>query len=275
MNTVSKKLLPLALAALVMGGCASQPKGTPLTQDKTRIVGIWAMMPTRNGIANVTEFQPDGKVRLHPFNCAEPGDRQVEVSDYSVAADGESIHIASPESTFDLQVLAFTDRVMALGMSMGDTQLKFMYMKVDKVEPLCRLFTRSPEDAARQSAYSPSDFVGAPSIPAHAGMQRYIGAWANDKGDVQIRVARDASGNPYLFMPDNENWRSLYNNVRWQGDSLLFNSYAYSEKPSLYRHPYHKSNTPMSLEPVADGKALLSYTIDGKRFESALTRVSE
>ncbi|MFB4390574.1 MULTISPECIES: hypothetical protein [unclassified Pseudomonas] len=275
MNTVSNKFLPLALAALVMGGCTTQPKTTPLTQDKTRIVGIWAMLPTGNGIANVTEYQPDGKVRLHPFNCAEPGEREVEVSDYTVAADGQSIHIAAPNRAFDLKVLAFTDRVMALGMPVADTELKFMYMKVDKVEPLCRLFSRSPEDVARQSPYRPSDFVGAPGIPAHAGMQRYIGNWANDEGQVQIRVARDASGNPYLFMPDSENWRSLYNNVRWQGDRLLFNSYAYSEKPSLYRHPYHKSNTPMSLEPQADGKVLLGYTIGSKHFEHSLKRVDD
>lgn len=270
MIIVLKTLFPFTLAAALLAGCASQQSTPPL--DKPHLVGIWAMMPLANGIANVAEYQIDGKVQLHSFNCVERSDQDVEVSDYSVAADGKSIRIDSPMRAFDLEVLAFSDNLMVLGMSVGGSQLKFMYKKVEKVEPLCDLYSNAKAEAARRTAYHPDDFTPAPAIPEHAGIERYLGKWENKEDGGTIQVLRDTKGKPYLSLPAHENWRYLFNNVRWEGEILHYQSFAYSEKQSLYRHPYHKTKTPMTLEPVAGGKLLRAYVIGGKRYEQLLQR---
>lgn len=270
MIIVLKTLFPIPLAAALLAGCANQ-QSTP-SLDKPHLVGIWAMMPLGNGIANVAEYQADGKVRLHPFNCVERSDSNVEVSDYSVAADGKSIHIDSPMRAFDLEVLGFSDKRMLLGMSVGGSQLKFMYKKVEKVEPLCDLYLNAKAEAARRTAYHPDDFIPAPAVPEHAGLERYIGKWVNKEDGGEVQILRDTEGKPYLSLSGNENWRYLFNNVRWEGDILHYQSFAYSEKQSLYRHPYHKTITPITLEPVAGGKLLRTYVIGGKRYEGLLQR---
>lgn len=273
MNRMPKTLFPLALAATLLSGCASQQSDTTL--DKTRLVGIWAMLPLSNGIANVAEYQADGKVRLHPFNCVESQDREVEVSEYALAADGRSIHIDSPKDSFDLKVLAYSGTVMILGMKVADTELKFVYKKVDKVESLCRMFPNAKEEAARRTRYQASDFVAAPVIPAHAGMERYQGDWKGDKGFTQVQVRRAADGQWTLSQDSSENWTYLFNDVHWEGEVLHYQSFAYSEKPSLYSHPYHKTNTPMTLEPASGGRLLNTYVVGGKRFEQLLHRAAD
>lgn len=270
MIIVSKILLPLTLSIAFLAGCANQQSTKPFNQPD--LVGIWAMVPLGNGIANVTEYQNDGKVRLHPFNCVEESNQEVEVSSYSLAADGKSIRLNSPTRSFDLDVLAYSERAMMLGMSVGDSQLKFLYKKVEKVEPLCDLYPNAKAEAARRTAYHPSDFTPAPAIPEHVGMERYIGKWVNEKGGVEVQILRDSEGKTYLSWSDNENWQYLYNNVRWEGDVLHYQSFAYSEKQSMYRHPYHKTSTPMNLEPAAGGKLLNTYVISGKRYEQLLQR---
>ncbi|WP_440480421.1 hypothetical protein [Pseudomonas putida] len=278
MIIVFKPLLPLALSALFLGGCAGHAPSkdkVSLRTDKSAIVGIWAMMPLKSGIANVAEYKADGKVLLHPFNCAEPKTQAVEVSDYKVAEDGSSIHVQSEARAFDLKVLGFAPTVMMLSMPVADAQLTFLYRKVDQVAPLCDLYVDAKGEAARRTPFQASDFAPAPAVPAgHAGLERYIGKWASKAGAVQIEVVRDASG-VYLYHRPDENWRYLYNNVRWTGDALAFNSYAYTEKPALFRHPYHKTNTPMTLELLENGQARLTYLIDGKRFDSLLHKTKD
>lgn len=280
MNTVFAKLLPLALSALLLSACASKTptednQPLSLATDKSSIVGIWAMIPLKGGIANVAEYRADGKVLLHPFNCAKPdeNDREVEVSDYQVADDGQSIHIKSPMDEFDLKVLDFKSKAMRLGMSVADMPLTFSYLKVDKVAPLCILFSK-PEPAGKQSAYVPSDFVPGPDIPAHANLDRYLGKWALD-GNVQIEIVKDESGNAMLYMKPSENWQHLYNDVRWEGEALHYQSYAYSEKPELFRHPYHKSQTRTMLTPMADGSLQHSFFIYERRYDYTLLRVED
>ncbi|WP_194791904.1 hypothetical protein [Pseudomonas sp. UFMG81] len=268
---MSKTFLPLALGTALLAGCAS-PQHT-VSLDKPRLIGNWAMLPLGNGIANVAEYQADGKVRLHPFNCVESTGDEVEVSDYRVAADGKSIHVSSPQRTFDLQVLAYSGNLMVLGMQVDQGQLKFMYKKVDTIAPLCNLYPDAKAEAARRTEYQTQDFVPAPTIPAHAGMERYIGNWVSMKqGQRQVQIMKGADGQPYLSLPDSENWRYLFNDVRWEGDVLHYQGFAYSPKPSLYRHPYHKSNMPMTLAPAADGKLLSTFEISGKRYEYILQR---
>ena len=275
-----KNILPLALSALFLTACANkatEPDQTlSLADDKSRIVGIWAMVPLRGGIANVAEYRADGKVLLHPFNCAkrdEDEGREVEVSDYRIADDGQSIHIKSPMDEFDLKVLAFERKTMRLGMSVADMPLTFSYIKVDKVAPLCFLFSK-PEPQGKQSAYVPSDFVAAPALPAHANLDRYLGKWALD-GELQIEIVSTADGGAQLYMTPSENWNHLYNDVHWEGDALHYQSYAYSDKPELFRHPYHKTQTRTIITPMADGTLQHSFFIHERRFDYTLERVSD
>lgn len=132
------RLLSVSLLALLASASAVASSARVVNQEQ--LVGIWAMTPLNNGIANVVEFKADGKSDLHPFNCSAPGEQAVEVSDYRVSEDGQSIHITSPQSDFDLQVLAFASDAMELGMEIEGYKLTFSYAKQDKIEPLCALY---------------------------------------------------------------------------------------------------------------------------------------
>ncbi|MDH4871563.1 hypothetical protein [Pseudomonas sp. BN515] len=272
------KLLPSAFIASVLIGCVSKETMTnespSLADDNTLLVGIWAMLPLRNGIANVAEYRSDGKVLLYPFNCAKPSEMEIETSDYVVAKDGHSIHIKSPMREFDLKVMEFKNNAMRLGMSISGSELTFAYLKIDKVAPLCALYTALDLDA-NATPYQESDFVPAPSIPAHEEIERYIGDWGNDQNELQISLARNAQGHVYLYMSSNENWHYLYNDAHWIGDELHFQSYAYSENEKLFRHPYHKSRTATILRPTDDGKMKHSFFIRERRFDYVLTRMKE
>ncbi|QMV63531.1 hypothetical protein VUJ49_00315 [Pseudomonas berkeleyensis] len=129
-----KKLLFVSLAVVL-----SSASAFAASVDKDQLVGIWAMKPLNNGIANVVEFTADGKSNLHPFNCEEPSPSQpeVEVSDYRISEDGKTIQITSPYQSFDLQVLSFALAAMQLGMEIEGHQLQFSYLKRDKIESLC------------------------------------------------------------------------------------------------------------------------------------------
>lgn len=131
------KFLCVSLLAMLSSATALA-NSARVGQDQ--LVGIWAMTPLNNGIANVVEFKADGKSDLHPFNCAAPSEQAVEVSDYRVSEDGQTIRIISPQSNFDLQVLAFAADSMRLGMEIEGYELTFSYAKQDKIEPLCALY---------------------------------------------------------------------------------------------------------------------------------------
>lgn len=270
-----KKLLPLLLAACALSGCvqnANAPSPSVLlSSDKSWIVGIWAMQPLNNGIANVTEFRADGQALLYPFNCNDRQSQQPEVSRYSVADNGQSIHIASAQESFDLKVLAFAPKAMQLAMQVADQQLKFDYIKVDKVAPRCVLSPKAAAEQARQSPYQASDFVAAPQLPAHPRMERYLGKWTVGN-IVELEIRRDPQGGAYLYHPSTENWHYLYNDVRWMGDALHFQSYSYSDKPELFSQPNHKSPTQVILQPMPDGKLRYLLTVEGRVFEEMLTR---
>lgn len=272
-----KKKLSIALVAMFSGACASaqaqQHEENSLAADKSRIVGIWAMKPLRNGIANVAEYREDGQVLLHPFTCADAGKQEPEVSSYTVAADGKSIHIKSPEEAFDLQVVAFSPPTMRLGMRTSDQNLTFLYEKVSTVAPLCSGWNKSLNPKARNTAYAPGDFVPAPMVPTHKDIDRYIGKWADGNGRIEIEVVRDPSGYVYLYHAADKNWNYLYNDVRWVGDVLFFQGYGYSDKPELFGHSFHKSPTAMSLQLTAEGK--MRNSILGGLFNFELTRIKD
>ncbi|MEX5328485.1 hypothetical protein WCD99_00510 [Pseudomonas paraeruginosa] len=187
------RFLPFALAALVLGGCAHKEAGEPapsssLAEDQSRIVGIWAMLPLRNGIANVAEYRADGKVLLHPFNCTKLDERrEIETSDYRVADDGGSIHVRSPFDEFDLRVLDFKPQAMRLGMRIASAELTFDYLKVDRVASLCGMYNTGRR--ARQA-----DAVPQRRLPPRAGDSPACrpGALYRPLGERRRRTARSA-----------------------------------------------------------------------------------
>ncbi|HWV08487.1 MAG TPA: hypothetical protein VN156_03010 [Pseudomonas sp.] len=272
------KWLFAPLAAVLLSACTGtgqkDARALPATGNEAAIVGIWAMMPLRNGVANVVEYTADGKSRLHAFNCAEQKDRDVEVADYRFSADGQTLHLTSPLRDFDLQVLTLTPGLMKLAMSLEGLDLQFTYLKTDKIAPLCVLYEKPVVDARKQLPYQADDFAPNPAIPANANLDRYVGKWADDEGVVQIEVIKDATGNARLNHDPSENWRHLYNQVSWTGAELHYQSFAYSEKKSLFTHPYHKSMHPSILTPVADPEKIQhSFFIDQERFDYILNRV--
>ncbi|MGE8496473.1 MAG: hypothetical protein ACN6O6_03120 [Pseudomonas sp.] len=274
---VLKNWLLVASAVALLSGCSnSAQKGTdsvPAADEKVSLVGIWAMMPLRNGIANVVEYTADGKSRLHSFNCAEPKESGVELADYRLSEDGKTLHISSPQSTFDLQVLTFKPSLMKLAMNIEGMDLQFTYLKTDRIAPLCALYQKPVVDKSKQTPYQASDFVAAPAIPANANLDRYVGRWANEDGEIQVEVVKDAAGNARLSQEPSDNWRHLFNQVNWAGAELHYQSFAYSEKKSLFTHPYHKSMHPSILTPVDDPEKIqYAFFIGAKRFDYILTR---
>ncbi|MBH3341377.1 hypothetical protein I5L51_19870 [Pseudomonas mendocina] len=272
-----KKILFVSLAGLLLGACSNQAvqqeQAPSATENDQRLVGIWAMLPLRNGIANVAEYRADGKVLLHSFNCAEPDKRGIEESDYRFSEDGRTIHVSSPQRAFDLQVLDLQPNSMRLGMQVAGFDLNFSYLKRNEVAPLCALYVEPQVDESKQSAFKASDFVAAPVIPAHADIERYMGRWVDENGEVQVEVIRDSSGRPKLHHASDKNWHYLFNGVNWQGDELHYQSFAYSDQPRLFSHSYHKSQHRSILSPQAEtGKIRYSFFIGQKRFDYILMR---
>lgn len=76
---------------------------------------------------------------------------------------------------------------------------------------------------------------------------------------------KNKQGQFILFQASNENWHRLFNDVRWEGNELHFQSYAYSEKPELFDHPYHKSLIPQQIHLLPNGKLSVSIDLDNDK----------
>lgn len=268
MNSVSSKPVLLVLTAILLSGCARQ-------HSEPQMVGIWALQPLRDGTATVAHYRADGTLLLQPFNCIDPRPQPADVSRYSVADDGQSIHISSPLNTFDFKVLALSPGNMQLGRDVAGRRLTYDYTRVDTVAPLCALYPGLKTELDRRTPYKPSDFVADPSIPAHAGLDHYVGKWATAENQMLLEIVRDAQGGYYIFNAGDENWHHLFNNVRWEGDALHFKSFAYSDNEWLFRHPYHKSQNTVILTPTPDDRLRYTFFIDGERVSDVMVRVKD
>ncbi|MDE1463714.1 hypothetical protein [Spartinivicinus poritis] len=240
---------------------------------KNSIIGIWSMIPLKNGIANVVEYTKDGKSKVYSFNCIKKNERVVEISDYKVSQDGKIIYISSEKNSFELEVLTLQPKAMKLSMNFNDHKLTFQYIKTNKIEPLCSLFKWKEPSETKKGAFDGKEFIHKPIIPIRPDIDRYIGAWANDKGEIQITIIKDADGNIKLHLESDKNWNYLYNNVSWVGNELHYQSFAYSDKKDLFTHPYHKSRMKTIITPVSDyNKIKYSFFIDSSRYDYILTR---
>lgn len=269
-----QKFIFIFVFSTLLASCSTAPnKAIKLADEKELpVVGIWAMRPLFNGIANVVEFTKEGKSNLYSFNCREKYSNDIESSLYTVSDDGKNIHIDSGGEVQDLSLISINSNTMILGQKVGDDFLEFSYVRTNRVSPLCFLYKESEQDKSKRTAFKETDFTPAPWIPDNSNITRYVGKWAKE-GEIQIEVNRDADGRYKIFHENNENWNYLYNNVHWSGVELRFQSFTYSDKPDLFDHPYHKSSSMGILAPVDDiNKIRWSFFIGDKRYDYILSR---
>ena len=224
--------------SILLASCSTTPNKSikPSDGSNIAIVGIWAMMPLRNGIANVVEFTKEGKSNLYSFNCREKSSDEVESSTYTISGDGKNIHLDSNGEVQNLSLISINRNAMILGQKVGDALLEFSYTRTSRVSPLCFLYKEPEEDQSKRTAFKETDFTHAPFIPDNPNISRYAGKWADEKGVVQIEVNKDANGRYKIFHENDENWNYLYNNVHWSGVELRFQSFAYSGKHDLFEY---------------------------------------
>lgn len=268
------KLLNVLLLTTLVSGCARLPTDSAPSSDidHSALTGIWAMRPLNNGIANVVEFRPDGKAILYPFNCETPDEKEEpEASRYTLNVRNKTLRLVSPGYDNTLRVVELKPRTMIMEQPFGEGEsdkLTFSYIKLGKVVPLCYLYTQVKK--SDKTAYTESNFVPAPTIPEHPDLAKYIGKW-QENGATQLEILRGKDGKAYLYQ-DSENWKQLFNNVRWVKNELHFQNYAYSEKPELFDHPYHKSLIPTVIRLLPNGKLHVTLQFPGEKSELELTR---
>jgi hypothetical protein len=270
-----KKRILAFVFVISLASCSTVPNRNFKYGNETKpsIVGIWAMLPLRNGIANVAEFTKDGKSNLYSFNCRKKWSDETEPSTYTISNDGKNIRLDSNGEIQELSLISISENEMVLGQKVGGNLLKFSYIKVSRISPLCFLYKESKEESSKRTAFEKSDFTPAPWIPNSPNIERYAGKWADEKGIVQIEVNMDVDARYRVFHENDENWNYLYNDVSWSGSELHFQSFAYSDKRDLFDHPYHKSKGTMMLTPTDDfDKIKWSFFIGDKRFDYILSR---
>lgn len=261
------KWLPVVLVSALASASLHSATPTRSTDklDKKDLIGIWAMLPLNNGTANVVEFKPDNQAVLHAFDCEKPQQKSaVETSHYQLDEVKKTIRLTAPEFTSDLHIIDLRPRTMKLEQPMGfdDISLTFSYIKVNKVVPLCHLYTS--KEKPPQTAFKADDFIANPVIPDHPNVEKYLGKWQH-KNVTQLEIVKNKRGQFILYQATDENWHYLFNDVHWQDNSLFFDSYAYSEKPDLFDHPFHKSLIPHQITLLANGKLSVIIDLDGDK----------
>ena len=141
-----KLLLPIT-TILFLCSCVSTPNDPSVKNQKKltqeNLVGIWAMKPLNNGIANVVNFTKNGQSILHSYTCSgetwKKGGK--EKSTYKISNDGKNIYLTNRFSNRNLEIITLegdkleTSSVIKTGR--GDYRLNFSYQKKSKIEPSC------------------------------------------------------------------------------------------------------------------------------------------
>jgi len=91
---------------------------------------------------------------------------------------------------------------------------------------------------------------------------------------LKIRIPALSIRERELTLSPTFNWlsRQLLHAHKEGGDDLYFQSYAYSEKPDLFTHPYHKSQIPNQIRLLPNGKMRMTFEIGGEKNNVELTR---
>ncbi|WER45137.1 hypothetical protein CupriaWKF_12550 [Cupriavidus sp. WKF15] len=235
--------------------------------ESAKLIGIWKMSPLAGGIANVVEFTSDGESRLYPYNCITRDREAPEAGRYAVDPSRRTIRIAEDGGSQTLKIIFVSDAFLLLTQDVGGENLTFQYEKGSDLVPLCGPDDRWEKERRKRVPYASSDFVPNPTIPPHPDMERYVGRWANEKGQVQIEVQRVSDGS-YQLKLANDNWTYLYNSVHWKDDELHFTSFAYANRSDLFGHPFHKSSNKGFLVPLPDGRSIkFAFFIGGKKYD--------
>lgn len=108
-------------------------------ETTSALVGIWAMHPLNNGIANVVDFKENNEVTLYSFTCSWVDGTYTtsptEESEYVEDRESKVITVTNPQRSFDLAVLELGEQTMQLLYVEHD--LSMTYYKVEEIEPLC------------------------------------------------------------------------------------------------------------------------------------------
>lgn len=273
---MSNTLIAFLVSVIFVGASptlyAAPKPSTSLASDKNLIVGIWAMQALNEGRTTVAEFRPDGQLLLHAFNCVASSREPTDVMRYSVADDGQVINMILPSKTIELKMLTFTPEFMQFTSRTEGMNIRYDLEKIDNIDSVCERYPNLKAEQARNTPYASSDFVAAPTIPEHPGMERYLGKWGSNNVAV-VEIQRDDNGGLYLSMPGDGTWHHLSNDVHWIGDELHFQSYTYSDHSASFPSPKHKQQIPTSLTPMSDGVMRHNFTLFGDPYLGFLTRM--
>ncbi len=271
-----KKSLAITFLAVELAACGINKGGgsSPgATDTSAKLTGIWKMHPLGGGIANVVELTPAGESRLYPHNCITKKQEAPEIGHYAVDPSGRSIQLETDGTVETLKVLFISDTSLLLSQDVDGQMLNFRYQRGSDLTPLCGPDARWARERSKYTPYVPSDFVPDPVVPPRLGMDRYIGRWANEKGEVEVEVKRLTDGSYRLYRDGSDNWTYLYNSVHWEGEELHYKVFAYSSRSGLFTHPYHKSLIDSALAPIPNGSAMKrALFIDGRKYEYVLNR---
>ena len=91
----------------------------------------------------------------------------------------------------------------------------------------------SPSASPGNSSVSSSRQVSNPYVPEHPKRSRLLGEWLSEGESVFVVEASEA-GRVTIRSPEEPPWESVINNVRWDGDTLRYDQYAYYTGPEKF-----------------------------------------
>jgi hypothetical protein len=103
------------------------------------IVGLWAMIPLVNGIANVIEYTEGGKSINHAFKCGkDKAYKSYKPFESDFYIDDNSVLIKNYKISMNLEIVNLDKDTMILADS--DSGMIFSYTRVNTIEPNCKVF---------------------------------------------------------------------------------------------------------------------------------------
>ena len=133
------KIISAVMFSLVFTSAFSVEKESVPIKDL--LPGIWGMVPLRNGVSNVIEVMPEGKITLHIFNCSNNSRGESEVYLYKI--NKNKIELTNKDTEFNLEIHSISSGAMSLIQGEDNEKLKFEYLKIKSITPLCQIEKKS------------------------------------------------------------------------------------------------------------------------------------
>ena len=133
------RIISAVMFSLVFTSAFSADKESVPIKDL--LPGIWGMVPLRNGVSNVVEITPEGKITLHVFNCSNNLRGESEV--YSYKINKNKIELTNKDGEFNLEIHSISSGAMSLIQGEDNEKLKFEYLKIQSITPLCQIYKKS------------------------------------------------------------------------------------------------------------------------------------